>query len=80
MLYLAAQQKLFVDRFQEEVEANKQFIENQKKMSYEELLTVEPGTNHIIFFDIDNCSSEFEKITDLKADSIIVYLFGGPCT
>eukprot|EP00029_Vermamoeba_vermiformis_P011447 TRINITY_DN6295_c0_g1_i1.p1 TRINITY_DN6295_c0_g1~~TRINITY_DN6295_c0_g1_i1.p1 ORF type:complete len:447 (-),score=42.36 TRINITY_DN6295_c0_g1_i1:18-1232(-) len=73
-----AQQKLFVDRFQEEVEANKQFIENQKKMSYEELLTADPGTTHVIFFDVDNCTSEFEKITDLKSESIIVYLFGGP--
>jgi hypothetical protein len=73
-----AQQKLFVDRFQEEVEANKQFIEHQKKMSYEELLTADPDTTHIIFFDVDNCSSEFEKITDLKSEPIVVYLFGGP--
>jgi hypothetical protein len=68
-----------VDRFQEEVEANKQFIEHQKKMSYEELLTADPDTTHIIFFDVDNCSSEFEKITDLKSEPIVVYLFGGPC-
>jgi hypothetical protein len=78
VLYIA-QQRLYVDRFQEEVEANKQFIEHQKQMTTEELLSADPSTTHVVFFDIDNCSSEFEKITQLKSASIIVYLFGGPC-